>query len=80
MDHNLLFLFMQRANLIGVDSLGMDVRVFSGMEAQTIRFSFNARVSFFFKINKYSILKKSLYYILTFALHGSMIDDLFNSK
>ncbi|KAL5991031.1 hypothetical protein ACLOJK_011937 [Asimina triloba] len=31
------------ANLIGVDSLGMDVRVFTGLEARTIRFSFNAR-------------------------------------
>lgn len=40
-------LFIQRAKLIGVDSLGMDVRVFSGMEAQTLRFSFNARVSYF---------------------------------
>ncbi|XP_008802363.1 uncharacterized protein At3g49140 isoform X2 [Phoenix dactylifera] len=38
-------LVVERANLIGVDSLGMDVRVFSGMEAQTIRFSFNARAT-----------------------------------
>lgn len=36
-------LIVERANLIGVDSLGMDVRVFSGLEAQTLRFSFNAR-------------------------------------
>ncbi|OAY73893.1 Uncharacterized protein ACMD2_01238 [Ananas comosus] len=36
-------LTVERAKLIGVDSLGMDVRVFSGMEAQTLRFSFNAR-------------------------------------
>nr|XP_019704267.1 uncharacterized protein At3g49140 isoform X4 [Elaeis guineensis] len=36
-------LIVERGNLIGVDSLGMDVRVFSGMEVQTIRFSFNAR-------------------------------------
>ncbi|KAG1327575.1 hypothetical protein COCNU_01G015090 [Cocos nucifera] len=36
-------LIVERAKLIGVDSLGMDVRVFSGMEAQTLRFSFNAR-------------------------------------
>lgn len=37
-------LSVQGANLIGVDSLGMDVRAFSGVEAQTLRFSFNARV------------------------------------
>ncbi|KAJ0977422.1 hypothetical protein J5N97_012896 [Dioscorea zingiberensis] len=36
-------LIVERANLIGVDSLGMDVRVFSGSEAKTLRFSFNAR-------------------------------------
>uniref|UniRef100_A0A1D1ZD07 Uncharacterized protein At3g49140 n=2 Tax=Anthurium amnicola TaxID=1678845 RepID=A0A1D1ZD07_9ARAE len=35
---------IEGANLIGVDSLGMDVRVFLGMEAQTVRFSFNTRV------------------------------------
>ncbi|XP_077250660.1 pentatricopeptide repeat (PPR) superfamily protein isoform X2 [Tasmannia lanceolata] len=34
---------VEGANLIGVDSLGMDVRVFSGVEAQTIRFSFKDR-------------------------------------
>ncbi|XP_058094026.1 uncharacterized protein At3g49140 [Magnolia sinica] len=34
---------VEGANLIGVDSLGMDVRAFSGVEAQTIRFSFNAQ-------------------------------------
>ncbi|KAG0494116.1 hypothetical protein HPP92_005110 [Vanilla planifolia] len=36
-------LAVEAANLIGVDSLGMDVRVFSGLEARTIRFSFNTR-------------------------------------
>ncbi|XP_072972000.1 uncharacterized protein At3g49140 isoform X1 [Typha angustifolia] len=34
---------VEGANLIGVDSRGMDVRVFSGLEAQTLRFSFNSR-------------------------------------
>lgn len=34
---------VEGANLIGVDSLGMDVRAFSGVEARTLRFSFNAR-------------------------------------
>jgi len=29
--------------LIGVDSLGIDVRAFSGLEARTVRFSFNAQ-------------------------------------
>ncbi|XP_042381318.1 uncharacterized protein At3g49140-like isoform X1 [Zingiber officinale] len=32
------------ANLIGVDSLGIDVRVYCGMEAHTLRFPFSARV------------------------------------
>lgn len=36
-------LIVERANLIGVDSLGMDVRTSSGLEAQTLRFSFNTR-------------------------------------
>ncbi|XP_042470843.1 uncharacterized protein At3g49140-like [Zingiber officinale] len=31
------------ANLIGVDSLGIDVRVYCGMEARTLRFPFSAR-------------------------------------
>lgn len=34
---------VERANLIGVDSLGMDVRVFSGVEVQTHRFPFKVR-------------------------------------
>ncbi|XXG89224.1 hypothetical protein AAC387_Pa12g1278 [Persea americana] len=38
-------LHVEGANLIGVDSLGMDVRTFSGVEAQTLRFSFNARAT-----------------------------------
>ncbi|ONK72420.1 uncharacterized protein A4U43_C04F19250 [Asparagus officinalis] len=38
-------LVIERANLIGVDSLGFDVRVSSGMEVQTLRFSFNARAT-----------------------------------
>ena len=42
---------MQRANVIGVDSLGMDVRVSSGMEARTLRFSFNARVGIYFLLH-----------------------------
>jgi len=29
--------------LIGIDSLGIDVRAFSGLEARTVRFSFNAQ-------------------------------------
>ncbi|XP_043711682.1 uncharacterized protein At3g49140 isoform X3 [Telopea speciosissima] len=36
---------VEGANLIGVDSLGMDVRVFSGAETQTLRFSFKSRVT-----------------------------------
>ncbi|OVA11385.1 hypothetical protein BVC80_8579g10 [Macleaya cordata] len=34
---------VEGAHLIGVDSLGMDVRVFSGIEAQTLRFPFKVR-------------------------------------
>ncbi|ONM35555.1 Pentatricopeptide repeat (PPR) superfamily protein [Zea mays] len=34
---------MQEASLIGVDSLGIDVRAFSGLEVKTVRFSFNAQ-------------------------------------
>ena len=37
---------VQEATLIGVDSLGIDVRAFSGLEARTVRFSFNAQVSY----------------------------------
>lgn len=37
--------FIQGANLIGIDSLGIDVRVYCGMEARTLRFPFSARVS-----------------------------------
>ncbi|KAM0926050.1 hypothetical protein ACQ4PT_003887 [Festuca glaucescens] len=36
-------LTVEEASLIGVDSLGIDVRVFSGLEARTVRFSFNAQ-------------------------------------
>ncbi|XP_042515781.1 uncharacterized protein At3g49140-like [Macadamia integrifolia] len=36
---------VEGANIIGVDSLGMDVRVFSGAESQTLRFSFKSRVT-----------------------------------
>ncbi|XP_020576976.1 uncharacterized protein At3g49140 isoform X2 [Phalaenopsis equestris] len=36
-------LVVEGANIIGVDSLGIDVRVFFGLEAKTIRISFNAR-------------------------------------
>ncbi|PSS35894.1 hypothetical protein CEY00_Acc00204 [Actinidia chinensis var. chinensis] len=38
-------LFVEGANLIGVDSLGMDVRVFSGEEVQTHRFPFKVRAT-----------------------------------
>nr|CAB3475110.1 unnamed protein product [Digitaria exilis] len=34
---------VEEASLIGVDSLGIDVRAFSGLEARTVRFSFNAQ-------------------------------------
>ncbi|KAK3204494.1 hypothetical protein Dsin_018540 [Dipteronia sinensis] len=34
---------VERANLIGLDSLGVDVRVFSGVEVRTHRFPFKAR-------------------------------------
>ncbi|KAL6840037.1 hypothetical protein ACP4OV_029847 [Aristida adscensionis] len=36
-------LTVEDADLIGVDSLGIDVRTFSGLEARTVRFSFNAQ-------------------------------------
>ncbi|GAV69653.1 hypothetical protein CFOL_v3_13154, partial [Cephalotus follicularis] len=36
-------LHVERANLIGVDSLGIDVRVFSGVEVWTHRFPFKVR-------------------------------------
>ncbi|KAG6433372.1 hypothetical protein SASPL_104983 [Salvia splendens] len=38
-------LYVEVANLIGVDSLGMDVRVFSGTEVRTHRFSFKTRAT-----------------------------------
>ncbi|XP_024450295.1 uncharacterized protein At3g49140 isoform X2 [Populus trichocarpa] len=38
-------LHVERANLIGVDSLGMDVRIFSGVEARTHRFPFKVRAT-----------------------------------
>ncbi|KAK1412012.1 hypothetical protein QVD17_32934 [Tagetes erecta] len=36
---------VERANIIGVDSLGMDVRVFTGTEVRTHRFPFKIRVT-----------------------------------
>ncbi|EES04045.1 uncharacterized protein At3g49140 [Sorghum bicolor] len=36
-------LTVEEASLIGVDSLGIDVRAFSGLEARTVRISFNAQ-------------------------------------
>ncbi|KAH7573391.1 hypothetical protein JRO89_XS03G0138700 [Xanthoceras sorbifolium] len=36
---------VERVNLIGVDSLGMDVRVFSGVEVRTHRFPFKVRAT-----------------------------------
>ncbi|XP_066307689.1 uncharacterized protein At3g49140-like isoform X2 [Miscanthus floridulus] len=36
-------LTVEEASLIGVDSLGIDVRAFCGLEARTVRFSFNAQ-------------------------------------
>ncbi|KAJ6729188.1 CREG1 PROTEIN [Salix viminalis] len=36
---------LQRANLVGVDSLGMDVRILSGVEARTHRFPFKVRAT-----------------------------------
>ncbi|TVU36163.1 hypothetical protein EJB05_18082 [Eragrostis curvula] len=36
-------LTVEEASLIGVDSLGIDVRAFSGLEARTVRFSFNSQ-------------------------------------
>ncbi|CAL2228688.1 unnamed protein product [Prunus armeniaca] len=38
-------LHVEGAHLIGVDSLGMDVRVFSGLEVQTHRFPFKVRAT-----------------------------------
>ncbi|KAI3826586.1 hypothetical protein L1987_00634 [Smallanthus sonchifolius] len=36
---------VERANIIGVDSLGMDVRVFTGLEVRTHRFPFKIRAT-----------------------------------
>uniref|UniRef100_A0A0A8YUQ0 Uncharacterized protein n=1 Tax=Arundo donax TaxID=35708 RepID=A0A0A8YUQ0_ARUDO len=36
-------LTVEEASLISVDSLGIDVRAFSGLEARTVRFSFNTQ-------------------------------------
>ncbi|KAJ6334186.1 hypothetical protein OIU78_011151 [Salix suchowensis] len=36
---------VERANLVGVDSLGMDVRILSGVEARTHRFPFKVRAT-----------------------------------
>ncbi|KAJ6401308.1 hypothetical protein OIU84_016677 [Salix udensis] len=38
-------LHAERANLVGVDSLGIDVRIFSGVEARTHRFPFKVRAT-----------------------------------
>ncbi|CAA0839383.1 Pentatricopeptide repeat (PPR) superfamily protein [Striga hermonthica] len=38
-------LYVERANLIGVDSLGIDVRVSAGTEVRTHRFSFKVRAN-----------------------------------
>ncbi|XP_031382609.1 uncharacterized protein LOC116196838 isoform X2 [Punica granatum] len=38
-------LHVEGANLIGVDSLGMDVRIYSGIEVQTHRFPFKIRAT-----------------------------------
>lgn len=38
-------LYVEGANLIGVDSLGMDVRVFSGVEVRTHRFPFKVQAT-----------------------------------
>jgi hypothetical protein len=49
---------MQEASVIGVDSLGIDVRAFSGLEARTVRFSFNAQVGSYanFYIGPFDVL------------------------
>ncbi|KAJ6973250.1 hypothetical protein NC653_033549 [Populus alba x Populus x berolinensis] len=38
-------LHVEGANLVGIDSLGMDVRIFSGVEARTHRFPFKVRAT-----------------------------------
>ncbi|KAH8489461.1 hypothetical protein Peur_059019 [Populus x canadensis] len=38
-------LHVEAANLVGIDSLGMDVRIFSGVEARTHRFPFKVRAT-----------------------------------
>ncbi|CAM8918037.1 unnamed protein product [Rhodiola kirilowii] len=38
-------IYVERANLVGVDSLGMDVRVSSGCQVQTHRFPFKSRAN-----------------------------------
>lgn len=35
---------MQEAELIGVDSIGFDLKVCSGTQVQTLRFAFNTQV------------------------------------
>ncbi|KAF7149314.1 hypothetical protein RHSIM_Rhsim03G0191900 [Rhododendron simsii] len=37
---------VEEASIIGVDTLGFDLRISSGKQIQTLRFSFNARVEF----------------------------------
>ncbi|KAJ0627720.1 putative heme oxygenase HugZ-like superfamily [Helianthus annuus] len=37
--------YVEQANIIGVDSLGMDVRVFTGLEVRTHRFPFKIRAT-----------------------------------
>ncbi|KAG6735311.1 hypothetical protein POTOM_062126 [Populus tomentosa] len=36
---------LRGANFVGIDSLGMDVRIFSGVEARTHRFPFKVRAT-----------------------------------
>ncbi|KAJ0035658.1 hypothetical protein Pint_25692 [Pistacia integerrima] len=43
---------VEGANLIGVDSLGMDVRVFSGVEVRTHRFPFKVQAASEFAAEK----------------------------
>ena len=39
-----LIYILQEASLIGIDSLGFDLRVCSGTQVQTLRFGFKSRV------------------------------------
>ncbi|KAM2730730.1 hypothetical protein EV1_001953 [Malus domestica] len=42
---NLCRIILQEAVLIGVDSLGFDLRVCSGTQVQTLRFALNTRAT-----------------------------------